>query len=360
MNRRAFLSRAVATAAAATTLRRATFAASPTIRRTAGPRCSTDGICAGWKPRDADKPNGWRSSTASYVNTPPSTDILTERSFDDFDLHVEFKPEERTNSGPLPSRHLRGPDPEQPRQADRATTCAVPVPASRAEGRTRASPSAVADVRRDARRPPSHRRPQRGPPPRGVDVGPLGTGNAGKRPDAPVPLRLQGDHQAVSFRKSTFVRTACGCPIGQSPRCSSLPSRPGVLSHASMVIPCPVASSPQSLRLRAVPPPHRPPTPRRRRRRNRVRLSPPARDPRGGPARRRAREPPLEPTPPAGVKEGERLDPRASDDGGGRASGGLGDQRARRAADAAHAAAPAAHAHHAREVPGDRLPRARA
>lgn len=42
-----------------------------------------------------------------------------------------------------------------------------------------------------------------------VDVGPLGTGNAGKRPDAPGPLRLQGDHEAVAFRNiSIRPRTA--------------------------------------------------------------------------------------------------------------------------------------------------------
>ncbi len=33
-----------------------------------------------------------------------------------------------------------------------------------------------------------------------VDVGPMGTGAASKRPDGPGPLRLQGDHDLVSFR----------------------------------------------------------------------------------------------------------------------------------------------------------------
>jgi len=33
-----------------------------------------------------------------------------------------------------------------------------------------------------------------------VDVGPMGTGAASSRPDGPGPLRLQGDHEAVSFR----------------------------------------------------------------------------------------------------------------------------------------------------------------
>src|SRR5262249_36186385 len=33
-----------------------------------------------------------------------------------------------------------------------------------------------------------------------VDVGPMGTGASSQRPDGPGPLRLQGDHNAVSFR----------------------------------------------------------------------------------------------------------------------------------------------------------------
>ena len=33
-----------------------------------------------------------------------------------------------------------------------------------------------------------------------VDVGPMGTGAASNRADGPGPLRLQGDHNAVSFR----------------------------------------------------------------------------------------------------------------------------------------------------------------
>jgi len=33
-----------------------------------------------------------------------------------------------------------------------------------------------------------------------ADVGPMGTGASSNRPDGPGPLRLQGDHDAVSFR----------------------------------------------------------------------------------------------------------------------------------------------------------------
>src|SRR5918994_4976619 len=54
---------------------------------------------SGWKLREPDKPNGWIVADGVYINTPPSTDILTEQSFADFDLYVEVKPEDRTNSG---------------------------------------------------------------------------------------------------------------------------------------------------------------------------------------------------------------------------------------------------------------------
>ena len=54
---------------------------------------------AGWKLRNPSGPNGWKVVDGVYVNTPPSTDILTEREFDDFDLYVEIKPAETTNSG---------------------------------------------------------------------------------------------------------------------------------------------------------------------------------------------------------------------------------------------------------------------
>ena len=48
---------------------------------------------SGWRPREAEKPkpNGWKVVDGVYVNTPPSTDIVTEREFYDFDLYVELK-----------------------------------------------------------------------------------------------------------------------------------------------------------------------------------------------------------------------------------------------------------------------------
>jgi 3-keto-disaccharide hydrolase len=56
---------------------------------------------SGWKPREGEtpKPNGWKVVDGVYVNTPPSTDIVTEREFYDFDLYAEVKLTETTNSG---------------------------------------------------------------------------------------------------------------------------------------------------------------------------------------------------------------------------------------------------------------------
>ncbi len=54
---------------------------------------------SGWKLKRAGGPNGWTVSDGIYVNTPRSTDILTERQFTDFHLHVEFMIPKGSNSG---------------------------------------------------------------------------------------------------------------------------------------------------------------------------------------------------------------------------------------------------------------------
>ncbi len=53
----------------------------------------------GWKLKKEDGPNGWTVDDGVYVNTPRSTDILTERQFTDFHLHVEFMIPKGSNSG---------------------------------------------------------------------------------------------------------------------------------------------------------------------------------------------------------------------------------------------------------------------
>ena len=54
---------------------------------------------AGWKLKDANGKNGWSVEDGVYVNTPASTDILSEREFTDFHLHVEFMIPKGSNSG---------------------------------------------------------------------------------------------------------------------------------------------------------------------------------------------------------------------------------------------------------------------
>jgi hypothetical protein len=52
----------------------------------------------GWKPRVADK-NGWVVKDGLLVNAKPGTDILTERTFSDFNLVTEFRYPKGSNSG---------------------------------------------------------------------------------------------------------------------------------------------------------------------------------------------------------------------------------------------------------------------
>ncbi len=54
---------------------------------------------SGWKVRDARKADAWRVVDGVMENTPHGTDIISERKFTDFKLHVEFKMVEKSNSG---------------------------------------------------------------------------------------------------------------------------------------------------------------------------------------------------------------------------------------------------------------------
>src|SRR5512134_409244 len=56
----------------------------------------------GWKTRD-DK-NGWKVEKGVLVNTPPSSDLISEEKFWNFDLHYEFLVPKGGNSG----MYLRG------------------------------------------------------------------------------------------------------------------------------------------------------------------------------------------------------------------------------------------------------------
>jgi hypothetical protein len=53
----------------------------------------------GWRLKDQKLPNGWKVVQGVLENNPPSGDIVTERKFEDFKLHVEFNVAEKSNSG---------------------------------------------------------------------------------------------------------------------------------------------------------------------------------------------------------------------------------------------------------------------
>jgi len=53
----------------------------------------------GWGPRDAARGFHWSVKDGVMINRPPDQDILSERQFQDFKLHVEFSLAKRSNSG---------------------------------------------------------------------------------------------------------------------------------------------------------------------------------------------------------------------------------------------------------------------
>lgn len=53
----------------------------------------------GWRPKDPKGPNGWKAVNHVLENEMPSSDIRTEKEFNDFKLHVEFNCPSKSNSG---------------------------------------------------------------------------------------------------------------------------------------------------------------------------------------------------------------------------------------------------------------------
>jgi hexosaminidase len=156
----------------------------------------------GWHLRRKDGPNGWTVGDGVYLNTPPSTDLQTDEEYNDFDLHVEFKvvPGGTGNSGV----YLRdkyevqifdsfGKPASDSGCGALYRRIAPAVNASRPPGEWQ-----TFDITFIGRRLTVVHNGQTVLD--GVDVGPMGTGAASNRPDAPGPLRLQGDHDAVAFR----------------------------------------------------------------------------------------------------------------------------------------------------------------
>jgi hypothetical protein len=157
---------------------------------------------AGWHLRKSDGPNGWTVVNGEYVNTPPSTDIQTDREFYDFDLHVEFKviPGATGNSGVYMRDKYEIQILDSYGKAPALGGCgalyrriAPAVNASKPAGEWQ-----TYDIHFAGRRLTVLHNDQKVLD--NIDVGPTGTGAASERADGPGPLRLQGDHDAVAFR----------------------------------------------------------------------------------------------------------------------------------------------------------------
>lgn len=156
---------------------------------------------SGWHFRDAKGPNGWSVVGGVYVNTKPSTDIQTDAEYYDFLLHVEFKVSEGNGNSGVYLRdkyevqifNSYGKPAEDGGCGALYHRIAPAVNASKPAGEWQTYDITFIGQRltviHNGKKVLDN-----------VDVGPMGTGAASKRPDGPGPLRLQGDHDSVSFR----------------------------------------------------------------------------------------------------------------------------------------------------------------
>jgi hypothetical protein len=77
----------------------------PAMLRTAAPKWGTPidlfngKDLSGWKLRDQRHGSCWTVADGAMTNTPPCADFITERTFTDFQLHVEFNIVPQSNSG---------------------------------------------------------------------------------------------------------------------------------------------------------------------------------------------------------------------------------------------------------------------
>jgi hypothetical protein len=53
----------------------------------------------GWKLQDARGKKGWRVQEGVLINADPGNNLMTEKKFNDFKLHAEFRIARRSNSG---------------------------------------------------------------------------------------------------------------------------------------------------------------------------------------------------------------------------------------------------------------------
>ena len=155
----------------------------------------------GWHLRDPVGPNGWKIDKGVYVNTPPSTDIQTDAEYYDFELHVEFKVSEGDGNSGVYMRdkyevqifNSYGKPPVDSGCGALYRRIAPAVNASKPAGEWQ-----TFDITFVGKRLTVIHNGQKVLD--NVDVGPMGTGASSQRPDGPGPLRLQGDHNSVSFR----------------------------------------------------------------------------------------------------------------------------------------------------------------
>ncbi len=155
----------------------------------------------GWHLQKPGGPNGWKVQKGVYVNTPPSTDIQTDAEYYDFQLHVEFRVSDGDGNSGVYMRdkyevqifNSYGKPPVDSGCGALYRRIAPAVNASKPPGQWQTFDitfiGKYLTVIHNGQKVLDN-----------VDVGPMGTGAASKRPDGPGPLRLQGDHNAVSFR----------------------------------------------------------------------------------------------------------------------------------------------------------------
>ena len=155
----------------------------------------------GWHLRNAKGPNGWKVLDHVTVNTPPSTDLQTDAEYYDFQLHVEFKVTAGDGNSGVYMRdkyevqifNSFGKPAADSGCGALYKKIAPSVNASKRDGVWQ-----TYDITFIGRRLTVIHNGQKVLD--NVDVGPMGTGAASNRADGPGPLRLQGDHEAVSFR----------------------------------------------------------------------------------------------------------------------------------------------------------------
>lgn len=155
---------------------------------------------AGWHLRKPDGPNLWKAVDGVYATAAKGTDLQTDRDFYNFELHVEFRIAPGTNSG----IYMR--DRYEIQIAD---SHGKPAAQGGCGALYRRIPPAVVackpvgewesfDITFFKQRLTVHHNGQKVLD--NVETGPKGTGASSARDDAPGPLRLQGDHGAISFR----------------------------------------------------------------------------------------------------------------------------------------------------------------